>query len=115
MLPKPERLSKDSEIKATLKAKHYTSKSPLLSLVGRANREACSRVVVVTPKKLGNACKRNRIRRVFSAAYSKIRLNIAKNVDLVLFPKKIDGEPSLAMATKELSKCLNFCSLYTEN
>ena len=55
LLPKPERLSKASEIKATLKTRQYFSSTPLLSLVARDNARACSRLVVVTPKKLGNA------------------------------------------------------------
>ncbi|OGB88208.1 ribonuclease P protein component [candidate division WOR-1 bacterium RIFCSPLOWO2_02_FULL_46_20] len=106
LLPKPERLSKASEIKATLKTRQYFSSTPLLSLVARDNARACSRLVVVTPKKLGNACKRNRIRRVICAAYCEIRHKIAKNIDLVVFPERPADDPSLAKSRKELHNCL---------
>lgn len=106
LLPKPERLSNSSDIKATLKVKQYTSSTPLLSLVARDNKQLFSRLVVVTPKKLGNACKRNRIRRVYYAAYGKIRHKIAKNIDLVVFPRIGEQVFTMDLSKEALCRCL---------
>ena len=87
MLPKAERLSRDREIKAVLRSRQYQSNNTLLRLTASDSQQTASRLVVVTPGKIGNAVTRNRLRRVFMAAYSKIKHKIAKNVDIVLFPR----------------------------
>lgn len=84
MLPKRERLSSERDIKAVLATRQYIYNSPLLRFVARDNLLESSRAAVVAPKKLGKAVRRNRLRRVFKAAFSF--LEIRRGVDIVLFP-----------------------------
>lgn len=88
MLPKRERLAREQEIKGVIKAKQYESKGPLLYFVARDNSQQFSRLTVVTPKTLGKAVKRNRLRRQVFEVFGKIKPKISKNVDLVVFPKQ---------------------------
>lgn len=76
-----------------------------LSFVAKENRNANSRVAIVTPKRLGNAIVRNRLKRLCCAAFLTISNKLSKNVDLVLFPKKAALEiksGNLAQQTIEL-------------
>lgn len=106
MLPREARLSKECEIKGVIKTKQFESNSPLLYLVARDNFLPNSRLVVVAPKKLGNSSARNRLRRVFAAAFSKIRHNLAKNADFVLFPKKSAVELGMQDAKVAIIDCI---------
>ncbi|NQT29881.1 MAG: ribonuclease P protein component [Candidatus Saganbacteria bacterium] len=106
MLPKKKRLSRQSEIKATINQRQYQKRSPLLSLVARDNGLANSRVVIVTPKKLGKAVTRNRLRRVFQGGLLKIWHKIAKNIDIVVFPRHTAIGISSDEAATVLLRCL---------
>jgi ribonuclease P protein component len=95
LLSKRSRLRSSREIKETLKVREYESRGPLLHYVARQNTLNYSRLAVVTPKKLGKAVTRNRLRRVFKAAFAKIWRNMAKNRDLIVFPRvKAIGQPT---------------------
>jgi len=87
LLPKRERLTREHEIKGVIRTKQYESKSPLLYFVARDNILQFSRLAVVTPKKLGKAVKRNRIRRQIFEVFAKIKPKILRSVDLVVFPR----------------------------
>jgi ribonuclease P protein component len=87
LLPKRERLSRSSDIRETVRRKQYSNQTPLLYFAARDNSLSNSRLAVVTPRKLGKAVARNRLRRVFAAVYEKIKENILGNVDLVIFPR----------------------------
>lgn len=88
MLPKRERLTREQEIKGVIRAKQYESKGPLLYFVARDNSLQFSRLMVVTPKKLGQAVKRNRLRRQIYEIFAKLKPKIPICVDLVVFPKR---------------------------
>jgi len=63
--------------------------------VARQNTLNYSRLAVITSKKLGKAVTRNRLRRVFKAVFAKIWRNLAKNIDLIVFPQaKAIGQPA---------------------
>jgi len=95
LLSKHSRLRSSREIKETLKVREYESRGPLLHCVARQNTLNYSRLAVVTPKKLGKAVIRNRLRRVIKAAFAKIWRNLAKNIDLIVFPRvKAIGQPA---------------------
>ena len=89
MLPRTNRLSREKEIKAVLKTKQYQARNPQLRIVAAENNKKTSRIVIVTPKKLGKANVRNRIRRRLAAVFAKILPEIRKNIDIVAFPGKI--------------------------
>ena len=107
MLPKKARLSSEREIRQTIKTKQYESRSHLLYLVAQENTLDVSRLAVVTPKKLGKAVVRNRLRRIFQAAFVKIRHKIAKNINLVIFPRPSAIGKTAGDAEVGLVKCLN--------
>ncbi|MFH1684533.1 MAG: ribonuclease P protein component [Candidatus Margulisiibacteriota bacterium] len=102
MLPKSARISSEREIRKTIKNKQYESSSPLLYLVANDNSLDGSRLAVVIPKKIGKAVVRNRLRRVFQAAFSEIRHKMAKNIDIVLFPRRA----SVGFNLKQAAECL---------
>lgn len=106
MLPREARLSKEYEVNRVIKTKQFEGNSPLLYLVAMDNFLENSRLAVVTPKKLGNAVVRNRTRRIYEAAFSNIRHNIAINMDFVFFPKKSDVGVSMQDAIEAISLCI---------
>ena len=56
---------------------------------------------MVTPKKLGKAVLRNRIRRRLMSIFSKIRHKIGKNLDIVLYPRQaVAAKPYQALAAE---------------
>jgi ribonuclease P protein component len=102
LLPKRSRLKSGREIKAILKEREFESKGPLLSLVARENSLGHPRLAVVTPRTLGRAVDRNRLRRVFQAAFANIWRKKAKNIDIVLFPR----QKALGLKTDQAEKAL---------
>ena len=88
MLPKGERLSKEKDIKRALEEKEFVRHTPLLYLTARSNSLKHSRLLVITSKKIGTAVVRNRIKRNIVGAYSKIKYQISRYYDIVVFPKK---------------------------
>ncbi|MDD5594128.1 MAG: ribonuclease P protein component [Candidatus Margulisbacteria bacterium] len=87
LLPKRERIVSRGRIKGLLKRKRFHFSSPLLNVVAEENNNSFPRWVVICSKRLGNAVVRNRTRRTTLAAISNIRLNINKNIDIVVIPK----------------------------
>lgn len=115
MLPKNERLSRDKDIRETIRGKQYTVKTPLLYLTARDNSLTVSRLVVAAPKRLGKAVTRNRLRRIIVNAYSKNKHKLGKNIDIVIIP----GNEAVGKTTQELGtainhaiKCLNYENVY---
>jgi len=106
-----ERLSSEREIKETLKSRQHVSKGPLLSLVARENSRSITRVAVITPKSMGKATKRNRLRRIFIEAFSKIRHKISKNVDLVVFPGRDAINAPFKIVINNLEDGLGKCQI----
>ena len=88
MLPRRARLSRRKEIEGAVNSRQPIFKGSLLSLYARENFMQGARLAVVTPGHLGKAVKRNRVRRVFFCAFSKIRHKIAKNMDFVVYPRR---------------------------
>lgn len=99
MLPKDERLTTQSEIKAAIREKEFEIKTPLLYLAGRKNQQKQSRLVVVASKKLGEAVARNRIRRLVREAFKLVKEKFKAPVDLAIFPtRKVLSESVLNIA-----------------
>jgi len=107
LLPKRKRLSSEREINAVLSHRQYEKKTPLLYLVGRDNRLDHSRLCVVASKKLGKAVLRNKVRRRFARAFSKISYDSTKKgMDLVLFARSRAISSGLDDVTAELRRAL---------
>ncbi|MBN3033112.1 MAG: ribonuclease P protein component [Candidatus Saganbacteria bacterium] len=88
MLPKRERITDKNRIKGILNRKQYSYSSPTLKIIAEENNGSFPRWVVICPGRLGNAVVRNRIRRAYQAAISRIRRNVAKNIDIVIMPRE---------------------------
>jgi ribonuclease P protein component len=104
LLPKRERISSRARIKAILKTKQIHITSPLLNIVAEVNHEPFPRWVVICTKRLGGAVRRNRVRRVFLAALSKIRHKIDKKMDIIIFPKATNAVVTLGQVETALER-----------
>jgi len=110
LLPRKDRLNKNQEIRKVIEDRKDEFSTPLFNLITSENDNKGSRVCIVTPAKIGNAVKRNKIKRIFKRAYLNIKHKIAKkNKDIVIFPKKSrkitninDIENSLEMIFSEM-------------
>ena len=87
MLSRRYRLSDDKAIRAVLRLKQWRGDGALLSFVAKENKGENSKLAVVTPKKLGNAVTRNRLKRLCCSAFLAIAAKLPRKLDLVLFPK----------------------------
>jgi len=83
LLPKRERLADGREIKKVLNQKKKYFSCPLFYLAGNENNFTSSRLAVVCSSKLGNAVKRNLIRRRIKRAFASIWRNNNKKHDVV--------------------------------
>lgn len=101
MLPKRNRIRSGKEIKGIHKTKQFHYTSPLLYIIANNSDQDGKKVAIVCRKELGNAVKRNRIKRKIKAAYLNIRHKIAENVKMVVVPRK---EMSVGEAEKEIMK-----------
>jgi ribonuclease P protein component len=80
------RLTKDSDFKR-VRQSGKTYSHPLLVLIVLENEHKISRVGVITRKSLGNAVKRNRIRRQMKACMALMMPLIKGNWDMIMIPR----------------------------
>ncbi|MBN2058525.1 MAG: ribonuclease P protein component [Candidatus Saganbacteria bacterium] len=106
MLPDKYRLTSSKEIKAALEQRQYTSATPLFRLVASDNAASQPRLAIVTPRKLGKAVRRNRMRRILRGAFLNICCKINKNIDCVLFPRALAAKSTSDLASAWLEKAL---------
>jgi ribonuclease P protein component len=111
LLPKKERLSRERDIKAVIKSKQFKASSPLLYIVACENDLQLPRLAIVTPRKLGNAVLRNRIRRRLFDVFSDLKPKIVKPVDLLAFPGALAVDNSYLALKKDFLDCLKKCGL----
>ncbi|MBI5399699.1 ribonuclease P protein component [Candidatus Saganbacteria bacterium] len=106
MLPKRLRLTSDREIKEIISTKVHRIHTPLFSFSARPNGLSYSRMAVVTSRKIGIAVVRNRLRRLFKAAFLKIYDKNVKNYDIVLFPKSLAADRKPKVLSRYLEEAL---------
>ena len=92
MLQKAQRIKKKSEISSVKQSRQYRIKGALLSLIAKDNNLDHSRIIVVAGKKLGNAVKRNLIRRRLANAFRQVNKLILKNIDIMIYPQVIHSD-----------------------
>jgi ribonuclease P protein component len=85
LLPKRLRLSKEKEIKETLKKRTKNKSGTLLSIVSTPNKYPGPKFAVITKKALGKANERNYLKRKIKSAILNIAYKNAENV--VIYPK----------------------------
>jgi ribonuclease P protein component len=106
LLPNKNRLKRSAEIKATLRKRQYTTRTPLLHIVAVDSQKKGFRLAV-TIKGVKSAVKRNRLKRLIKAAMLINGDKIGKNIDVVVFPKedllteKADNIANMIMKTIE--------------
>jgi len=104
-------LDKPTIVGQTMVGKRQKQKhTSLLRAVMAENQQSVPRILVITSKKLGGAVQRNRIRRVLYGFFNKIKHNINKNIDIVLFPRPMD----LKDRTVKARLCREFVGLVTD-
>lgn len=104
MLPKPNRIRKGNEIKEIIRVKGKRTSSPLLSIYTAENKNNDYRLAVICSGKIGNAVKRNRMRRVIMDEFMKNSHKIGGNMDILVFPNQYEGDGKTIRT--ELNKCL---------
>lgn len=115
MLQKAQRIKKKNEILSIKQSRQYRTKTTLLSLIAKDNNLDHSRLIVVAGKKLGNAVKRNYIRRRLANAFRQLNEKILKNVDIMIYPQLIPSPSPEGLRTVnyagELKLSLGKCGL----
>jgi len=106
LLPRNARLSREKEIKAVLKTKQYQAHTPTLRIIAADNQQPSSRIVIVTPKKLGKAILRNRIRRRLAAAFARLLPDFKRNIDIMAFPGRILCDVPFDQIVTDFKGCL---------
>jgi len=106
LLPRKARLSREKEIKAVLKTKQYQAYTPTLRILAADNQQDNSRIVIVTPKKLGKANFRNRLRRRLAAAFARLSPEIKRNIDIMAFPGRILCDVPFDQIVTDFKGCL---------
>lgn len=94
-LPYSKRLHDPSEFQRVYETKAAVH-GPLLVIFMRANGRATARLGVSVSSKHGNAVRRNRIKRVFRAAFRRTQHLLPAGVDYVFVPRK--GMPDVSTA-----------------
>lgn len=85
MLPKRLRLSKEKEIKETLKKRTKSKSGTLLSLISMPNNHPGPKFAIITKKALGKANVRNYMKRLIKSVILDIYYKNAENI--IIYPK----------------------------
>lgn len=88
MHPKNSHRLRRSEDFAQLKAVGHVTKHPFLTISKRENGLANTRYAVITPKHLGNAVRRNRIRRQVKEIIRHIYPRLDSGFDVVVIVRQ---------------------------
>ena len=78
------------------------------------NREKCCRYGITTSKKIGNAVKRNRARRVIRAAYSLLEPRIKGHYDFVFVARSKTGNVKMQSVLFQMEKQLKALGVIDE-
>ncbi len=70
------------------------------------NKENCTRVGITSAKKIGNAVKRNRARRIIRAAFSQLENSVCRNCDIVFVARTKTTFVKMQDVLKEMEKQL---------
>lgn len=71
------------------------------------SRSGKSRLGAIVSGKIGNAVKRNRIRRIFQEAFRAARINLVQKLDIVIIPRQKAVECTYWEAKEFLDKVIS--------
>ena len=120
--PQKCRLKKRSEFEAVFNFRNSAADSDIVVFL-MPNGLGYSRLGIVIGRKLGNAVKRNRFKRIVREAFRKLKNSFPANFDILVLPrnplntklKSTDIENSLAMLVEKLYAKLKNSSNSEEN
>ncbi len=92
--PKKARLLRPSDFQRTFERKRSVSDDWLI-VYGCENELGWTRIGLSVSRKVGNAVKRNRLKRLYREAFRLMRPKLPVNLDLILIPRKRPEMPSL--------------------
>jgi ribonuclease P protein component len=115
MHPKNSHRLRRSEDFAQLKAEGRTTKHPLLMMSWRENGLLHSRYAVITPKHLGNAVQRNRIRRQVKEIIRHLYPRLYGGFDVVVIVRQRAMDASFGMTSSTLNDLFNRAGLLTKD
>ena len=101
--PQSIRLKTPDEFKAVYDRKRSVSDA-LLVIYAKENTLSHSRVGLSVSKKIGNAVARNRCKRLFREAYRLSQDQLPVGVDLIMIPRNVPQEPTVAELSESLVK-----------
>ena len=101
--PQSIRLKTLAEFKAVYDRKRSVSDG-LLVVYAKENELPHSRVGLSVSKKVGNAVARNRCKRLFREAFRLSQHDLPSGIDLILIPRNVDREPTVAELRDSLVK-----------
>ena len=114
MLPKRNRLRNSDRINEIKTSGEIEGKSALLCLKVKSNNDNSSKIAIVTPKKLGNAVERNKIRRRIKSIFIDIRQNINNGLDIVIFPRTAIITKNSLEIKENMIKVAKQCGIFQE-
>lgn len=101
--PQSIRLKTPAEFKAVYDRKRSVS-DLLLVVYAKENELPHARVGLSVSKKVGNAVARNRCKRLFREAFRLSQHDLPPGIDLILIPRNVDREPTVAELRDSLVK-----------
>jgi ribonuclease P protein component len=107
-----ERIRKKKDF-STLYKKGYRHRGKYFNLIYLSNDLCFSRMAVIASKKIGNAVKRNKVKRWMRALFRKNKKLLKNPLDIIFIAKKEILETSWLTLQKDLSAVLE--SIYQKN
>lgn len=98
---------------AYTRGKHFTS-SVVVTYIAR-NRHKNNRIGITASKKIGNAVKRNRARRIIKEAYRLMKNNLRGGYDLVFVARSKTAEVKMGKVKNDIKEHLKRAGLYYED
>ena len=106
-LKKDERLKKRNEFKNVFDNGKIFKDSNIIAYF-LSNKLKKSRLGIVVKKKLGNAIKRNRIKRLFREAFRDNKWQITQCIDIIVMPRSNTKEITLLSANNFLKDFISY-------
>lgn len=104
-MPKFETITRNNDYKR-LYARGKSFASPTVVCYVQKNRRPCIRIGITTSKKIGNAVKRNRARRVIKESFRHILPEIEGNWDIVFVARTRTSLVKCDVVQKDMQKIL---------
>ena len=106
MLAKPNRLTRGSDYKATVRRGNRCAGAHTVTYVGRAGDPAVARFGFIVNRQVGSAVVRNTVRRRLKAVCAEVLPTIRPDVDVVIRALPSAATADFAALRDEVTRCL---------